>query len=607
MSIFTKDAEQIRKAKYRVKNAQGQYEVVYLETSADQVEETADRVFVTPAEKSQITANQQAISKEVADRQAADEALANRLNVIEGEGEGSVKKALQDAKSYSDAELAKKVAELQNADRALETRVQANEDSLALVDGKIANAKQEAVTEAKGHTNAEITRIEGAMNTADAAIKGRLDSLEANTADLSQIRTDIASNTSAINKEVVDRTEAVKNVNDALTAEIARATQAETTLTDRISDVEVEVGRVETSLTEKVDNAIQSAKDYADSKVEEVKEANDGLGERVETIEAELATVDTRIADAKSGAETTAKNYTDGQVTSLRADLVAADAQVLADAKAHAESKVQELNTSLTQTIEAVDTKVDGVIADVNDLEGRVSVNESDIANLKDAVSNKNNNTIVVNTEDEIVVENPNPKAGDIAFVISSKRAYIYKGVAALAVENVPAGWVVFDEITNELDLVDYMKTADANATFRKLSEKIAEADLATELATKINSKLDAGQVDSKISAAVNPVNDKAVANAAAITKEVSERKSEITRVEDALAQAKTALEGNLSSLNTKVDKVKSDLTASLTEKEAALQAEDTRINNRINKFVPVVSKVQPEGTETGHVWLELV
>ena len=78
MSIFTKNAEQIRKAKYRVKNAQGQYEVVYLETSADQVEQTADRVFVTPAEKSQITTNQQAISKEVADRQAADESLAGR-------------------------------------------------------------------------------------------------------------------------------------------------------------------------------------------------------------------------------------------------------------------------------------------------------------------------------------------------------------------------------------------------------------------------------------------------------------------------------------------------------------------------------------------------
>ena len=57
MSIFTKNAEQIRKAKYRVKNAQGQYEVVYLETSADQVETDAERQFVTEAEKAQFNEN----------------------------------------------------------------------------------------------------------------------------------------------------------------------------------------------------------------------------------------------------------------------------------------------------------------------------------------------------------------------------------------------------------------------------------------------------------------------------------------------------------------------------------------------------------------------
>ena len=42
-----------RKAKYRVRNAQGDYEIVYLETSADQVETDAQRQFVTEAEKLQ--------------------------------------------------------------------------------------------------------------------------------------------------------------------------------------------------------------------------------------------------------------------------------------------------------------------------------------------------------------------------------------------------------------------------------------------------------------------------------------------------------------------------------------------------------------------------
>jgi hypothetical protein len=49
--------ETIRKARYRVKNSSGQYEVVYLETSADQVETDKDRQFVSEAEKQQFLDN----------------------------------------------------------------------------------------------------------------------------------------------------------------------------------------------------------------------------------------------------------------------------------------------------------------------------------------------------------------------------------------------------------------------------------------------------------------------------------------------------------------------------------------------------------------------
>ena len=50
-------SEMIRKAKYRVKNSEGNYEVVYLETSADQVECDTERQFVTEAEKTQFNEN----------------------------------------------------------------------------------------------------------------------------------------------------------------------------------------------------------------------------------------------------------------------------------------------------------------------------------------------------------------------------------------------------------------------------------------------------------------------------------------------------------------------------------------------------------------------
>lgn len=425
MSQFEKELREeltIRKAKYRVKNSEGKYEVVYLETSADQVEETSDRVFVTPAEKSQITSNKEAIAAETQAREAAVNGLSGRLDVINGNEEttGSISKALKDAKAYTD----EKVLEINGANSALSGRVEAVEQKVEAVDGKISAAKGEAVESAKTYTDGEIGKI-------DAAYK-------------------------------------------------------------------------------------------------------------------------------------------------------AADTKVLEDAKADAQAKVQEAKAALEGSINTVDGKVTA-------LTSKVSANESAISDLRNAISNKNSNTIVVNTEDEIATTNANPKVGDMAYVISTKRAYIFKGVEALPAKAVPQGWVVFDEITSELDLVDYMKTADANATFRKLSEKIAENDLATELASKINSKLDGTQVDSKISAAVSPVSTKVDANEAAITKEVSDRQGEISRVEGLVTSAKQ------------------ELTSSLTEKETALKAEDTKINNRINKFVPVVAKEEPTETEEGHVWLQLV
>lgn len=451
MSQFEKELREeltIRKAKYRVKNSEGKYEVVYLETSADQVEETSDRVFVTPAEKSQITSNKEAIAAETQAREAAVNGLSGRLDVVEGDGEGSINKALQDAKSY------------------------------------------------------------------------------------------------------------------------------------------------------------------ADTKVSEVNGANEALSGRVNTLEGEMAKVDGKISTAKTGAVEDAKTYTDAEITKIGTAYKAADAQVLSDAKAHAEAKVQEAKTALEGSISVVDGKVASAKTElqgnIDILAGRVSTNESEISKLKDAVSNKNSNTIVVETEDEIATANANPKVGDMAYVISTKRAYIYKGVDALSAKAVPQGWVVFDEITSELDLVNYLKKSEAEATYRKLSAKIAESDLATELVNKIDAKADKSYVDgelagktdeayvnSKVEEVVAPVRTESAQNKANITKEVEDRKAEITRVEGVITSS--------------VNAAKQELTSSLTEKETALKAEDTRLNNRINKFVPVVAEEEPTETEEGHVWLQLV
>lgn len=320
--------------------------------------------------------------------------------------------------------------------------------------------------------------------------------------------------------------------------------------------------------------------------------AEGALGSRIDGVEASVeevrSSVDTKTAQTLKDA----KAYTDEKVVEINAAYKAADVQTLESAKSYADTKIGEAKTALEGSIATVD--------------GKVSANESAISDLRDAISNKNSNTIVVETEAEIATANSNPKVGDLAYVISSKRAYIYKGVEAIAVKSVPQGWVVFDEITSELDLVNYLKKDEAEATYRKLSVKIAESDLASELSTKINNKADKSYVDtqlegktteayvnSKVEEVVAPVRTESAQNKLDITQEVQNRTAEIARVEGVITS--------------KVESAKQELTSSLTEKEAALKAEDTKLNNRINKFVPVVSNEEPVDTEAGHVWLELV
>ena len=171
MSQFEKELREgltIRKAKYRVKNSAGKYEVVYLETSADQVEQTSDRVFVTPEEKTQITSNKEAIAAETQARETAVNAINGKLDVINGNEEttGSISKALKDAKAYTD----EKVLEVNGANSALSKRVEANEAALGTVDTRIATAKGEAINTSNAHTTSEIAKIDAAYKAADVQV-----------------------------------------------------------------------------------------------------------------------------------------------------------------------------------------------------------------------------------------------------------------------------------------------------------------------------------------------------------------------------------------------------------------------------------------------------
>ena len=301
-----------------------------------------------------------------------------------------------------------------------------------------------------------------------------------------------------------------------------------------------------------------------------------GLAETLEgkVLDARQGKVLKELVEGEVSRATSAEGVLAGRLDVVEGNGEGSINKALQDAKTYADTKVQEAKTTFESSINNAYGKIDSnkieLQGNIDALAGRVSTNESDIANLKDTVANKNSNTIVVNTEAEISDANPTPKVGDLAYVISTKRAYIYKGVQAAILSEVPAGWVVFDEITNELDLVDYLKKSDAESTYRKLSEKIAEGDLELGLAAKINEKANQSTLESEIASA------KAFATA--------EAQREAGVVDGKLTSAKAELQGNIDAVNGKVEANKSAI-AILNGNASTTGSVDKKIKDALTPY----------------------
>ena len=108
----------------------------------------------------------------------AETALGNRLSVIEGEAEGSIKKALADAKTYADGKDAAIAAAKKAGDDA-----QADVDALEAKVGTVPADK--TVVGMIGESNTNITNLTTRMDTAEGEIdtlQREMDAVEAKAA-----------------------------------------------------------------------------------------------------------------------------------------------------------------------------------------------------------------------------------------------------------------------------------------------------------------------------------------------------------------------------------------------------------------------------------------
>lgn len=135
--------------------------------------------------------------------------------------------------------------------------------------------------------------------------------------------------------------------------------------------------------------------------------------------------------------------------------------------KAEADELFQAINGEVDAVEEIANGlagRLDEVNTQITTLQGEDTRLAGEIQSIKGVLANVRSDNKVFATMEEFKSASLEPKIGDLVYVIDVKKAFIFKGIEALAYEGIPAGWVLFDEITTELDLVNYVKKAELQA-----------------------------------------------------------------------------------------------------------------------------------------------
>ena len=242
------------------------------------------------------------------------------------------------------------------------------------------------------------------------------------------------------------------------------------------------------------------------------------------------------------------------------------------------ETKVGEIESSVEAEVSRATGEEAAIRGELAQAKGDL---QGEINNLKSAISDKNSNTLVYSTMDEFngVVTSLDPKVGDLVFVLDVKKAFIYKGEDAIALLDlvVPAGWVLFDEISTDVDLVDYLAKAEAEATYRAKADAIVEGDLDSALQGKINGKADLTHVTSEVT--------RIEGLATAVDGKVGALDGRVGVVEGAVATVDSRIEGAVGALKTElvedIEAVDAKAIANaqgITTLTSGLQATDAKV-----------------------------
>ena len=115
-------------------------------------------------------------------RMSADSALSGRLDVIEGADSvnGSVAKALKDAKAYADSQVMAEQTARIAADGVLQSNIDTIDGRLDVLEGadSVSGSVAKALKDAKVYADSKVSAEQSARMSADNALSGRLDVIE---------------------------------------------------------------------------------------------------------------------------------------------------------------------------------------------------------------------------------------------------------------------------------------------------------------------------------------------------------------------------------------------------------------------------------------------
>ena len=329
----------------------------------------------------------------------------------------------------------------------------------------------------------------------------------------------------------------------------------------------------------------------AESNITSLQDGLASESERAQGVEANLqAQIDALNSDVEainhpeSGILAGAKKYTDEEIAKLNG--IVGDLEgSLGSSSSELAGKIEELqglvNSNKSETdaaLEVVNGRLTAVTSRVDVLEGNVSDLRdvdaelaTEIQNIKNHIAGQGSDTKVFANMDEFIGANLTPKVGDMAYVLDIKKAFIYRGAdapAVLDVANVPAGWVIFDEISTEIDLVDYAKKSEVEEAVSTLEGKITAEQGRAEAAEK------------------------------ALADSIASVQGNV----DTHGERITALEGVTATHTSEINTLK--------ETTYTKEQVDTIVDTEVTLAMNVMSTTLPAEVEkrrVGHVWIELI